>query len=336
MIGRRASVTDLAEIVIQGAYLAGPTNNHVGRKISLSRLAGVIAALLLAQVAFAAPSWAYEWTRDLKEGDSGADVKALQVRVSGWFPNSDKVAHPIDGVFGDKTEQAVKAFQAFYGLPVDGIAGEATRQKLDSLEDSDGTTVHFDWSEFWQNRNSQCSAKANSYAETFRGGKVPARIVKRNVRRLMWRLEALRAKSGDRPIAINSGFRSVAYNECINGATYSQHQYGTAADFRVVDAENHWTRVLGRRSQFHGIGCYASLSHNHMDLRIDNEHLESSRAWWWPERDDEGRDLDEAGKPCWGESARADDSQKRGLIPSGLELRSWKAAGEPNDLHGLD
>lgn len=323
--------------MIQDPLQEPPTNRDVTRDNPLSKTLALVLLVLLAQVALAAPSHAYEWTRELKKGDSGPDVKALQARVSGWYPSAKQVAHPLDGVFGDKTEEAVKAFQTFYALTADGVAGQQTLDALNALEDPDGTTKNFAWSEFWQNRNSQCSAEANSYAATFRGGKVPAKTVKRNVRRLMWRLEALRAKAGNHPIAINSAFRSVAYNQCINGAMYSQHQYGAAADFRILDVENHWTRVLGRRSQFHGIGCYSSMTHSHMDLRIDNEHLPSTRSWWWPERDDQGRDLDDSNRPCWGESPHNGDSKKQGsLLPTPLALRSWKHAGEPDDLLGLD
>jgi N-acetylmuramoyl-L-alanine amidase len=58
----------------------------------------------------------------LRLGDRGEDVKALQRRLieTGWL---DDVA---DGIFGPKTEAAVKAFQTYKKLTVDGIAGPQT------------------------------------------------------------------------------------------------------------------------------------------------------------------------------------------------------------------
>jgi Peptidase M15 len=44
------------------------------------------------------------------------------------------------------------------------------------------------------------------------------------------RLEALRHKLGDHPLVVTSGFRSIACNQRVGGASNSQHLYGTAAD----------------------------------------------------------------------------------------------------------
>lgn len=53
----------------------------------------------------------------LKRGSKGNDVKTLQTMLG----NLD-----VDGIFGRKTEAAVKAFQAAKGLKVDGIVGAKT------------------------------------------------------------------------------------------------------------------------------------------------------------------------------------------------------------------
>ncbi|MFO1103318.1 MAG: peptidoglycan-binding protein [Methylocystis sp.] len=59
----------------------------------------------------------------IKLGDTGDDVKRIQ-RVFA----RDKVLGPddVDGVFGPRTEQAVKDFQQSNGLTVDGIVGPIT------------------------------------------------------------------------------------------------------------------------------------------------------------------------------------------------------------------
>ena len=53
----------------------------------------------------------------LKRGSKGADVLQLQNLLGGLEP---------DGIFGKKTEAAVRAFQAAHGLKVDGIVGKQT------------------------------------------------------------------------------------------------------------------------------------------------------------------------------------------------------------------
>lgn len=280
------------------------------------RLIWVVAALFAAQIVAAAPAMAYTFTRTLQAGDKGPDVKVLQIRIAGWYGKADQSALALDGSYGAATVDAVKAFQAFYGLDPDGVAGPSTFAIIDGLEDDDGSTLHFDWVEFQQNRNSNCSAKANAYAGTFGGGMVAPLKAKKNVKKLMWRLEALRAKAGGSAVGINSGFRSVPYNDCIGGARASQHMYGTAVDNRMAEVDNRSERELAKASQFHGIGCYSSLSHNHFDIRLDNRDADGSRYWWWPKRDDAGRDLADDGRPCWGEKA---ESGSRTTATSGGE-----------------
>jgi peptidoglycan hydrolase-like protein with peptidoglycan-binding domain len=59
----------------------------------------------------------------IKLGDTGDDVKRIQ-RVFA----RDKVLGPddVDGVFGPRTEQAVKDFQQSNGLTADGVVGPIT------------------------------------------------------------------------------------------------------------------------------------------------------------------------------------------------------------------
>jgi uncharacterized protein YcbK (DUF882 family) len=306
-------------------------------RIRWSAVVSVTAILLALSVA--EPASAADFDRILSEGDRGDDVAALQVRIAGWFPSREQRDLDEDGFFGRRTTKAVEAFEKHYGLEVDGVAGGKLFEILAELEDQDGTTAHFDWAEFQQNGNRRCSDRANEFAGTFRGGPLPASAVKENVRRLMWRLESLRAKAGDEPIGITSGFRSIPYNRCIGGASLSQHLYGTGADLRVAGTTNRHTRDIARRSQFHGIGCYSEFSHNHLDLRLENADLEEARFWWWPDQDDGGRDLAEDGRPCYGETASTRISAARSLVgaalvkagsfvPDRAEVQAFQGAGE--------
>ncbi len=61
----------------------------------------------------------------LKKGIKGENVKQLQIKLNNLGYNCD-----IDGVFGNKTEIAVKNFQKDHNLVVDGIAGKNTYDKL--------------------------------------------------------------------------------------------------------------------------------------------------------------------------------------------------------------
>jgi peptidoglycan hydrolase-like protein with peptidoglycan-binding domain len=59
----------------------------------------------------------------IKLGDAGDDVKRIQrvfAREKALLPDD------VDGVFGPKTEQAVKDFQQSEGLVVDGVVGPIT------------------------------------------------------------------------------------------------------------------------------------------------------------------------------------------------------------------
>ncbi|GLI36821.1 peptidoglycan-binding protein [Geobacter hydrogenophilus] len=70
-------------------------------------------------------------TNAYRRGSTGAEVKAIQVRLAelGLYIGD------VDGVFGGGTESAVKNFQQKNGLDVDGIVGEDTWKKLFAGED---------------------------------------------------------------------------------------------------------------------------------------------------------------------------------------------------------
>lgn len=63
---------------------------------------------------------------NLKYGSRGTDVELLQLALtrSGYY-NSP---YGIDGIFGADTQNAVRRFQAAFGLAADGIVGRDTKR----------------------------------------------------------------------------------------------------------------------------------------------------------------------------------------------------------------
>jgi hypothetical protein len=208
---------------------------------------------------------AYSWSRTLRQGTNGADVVELQIRVAGWAADGPRQTRvTIDGDFGPGTEAAVRRFQAAYGLAVDGVVGPNTQSRLNALESSDGSTVHFNWSEF-----------TDRVSGTFNGGKLSASATRENARRLMYKLEALRVKLGNRSITVNSGFRSIAHNRDVGGASDSMHLYGHAADLNVPGVSNRTVYQRAETSGFSGLETF-NTDHQHVDSRAD-----MGRSWWW-------------------------------------------------------
>jgi zinc D-Ala-D-Ala carboxypeptidase len=238
---------------------------------SLNRRRLLIGTLAVGAGAVAGPlllsgsASAYTWSRTLKEGLSGADVTELQIRIAGYPTSSaGHTRLALDGDFGPATTAAVKRFQSAYGLGADGIVASGTQSKLNSLESSDGSTLHFDFSEF-----------TDRISGNFNGGKVSAAAAKENARRCMYKLEALRLKLGNKPITVNSGFRSIQHNSDIGGASDSMHLYGTAADLNVPGVANRTVYQKAETCGFSGLETYTE-DHQHVDSRAD-----LGRAWWW-------------------------------------------------------
>lgn len=70
-----------------------------------------------------------------KFGSSGEEVKQIQSKLKSWGFYSGS----IDGVYGSKTVEAVKAFQRKNGLTADGVAGEKTLSALGIQSSSGGS-----------------------------------------------------------------------------------------------------------------------------------------------------------------------------------------------------
>ena len=70
--------------------------------------------------------------RPYRRGDSGGSVVIIQEslnEISNDYPLIPKI-DPVDGVFGENTENAVKTFQEIFNLTPDGVVGRATWNKM--------------------------------------------------------------------------------------------------------------------------------------------------------------------------------------------------------------
>jgi zinc D-Ala-D-Ala carboxypeptidase len=203
----------------------------------------------------------YSWTRNLSAGASGADVAELQIRVAGWTDAN----MAVDGAFGAQTTAAVTGFQAAYGLPADGVAGPATYAKIYELQDADCSPIHFDWAEV----DGGCGQGG------FAGGSVDEATVRENLKRSMWKAEALRHKMGDQPLTVTSGFRSTACDAQVGGSGSGQHTYGNAID--LVASAFSFCQIASAATTtgyggIYGPGYPGHDDHVHVDLRSGRDH----------------------------------------------------------------
>ncbi|WP_134766858.1 M15 family metallopeptidase [Nocardioides sp. 1609] len=233
----------------------------------LASLALTLFGVVVVTAATTAPAHAdecYSWTRNLSSGASGADVAELQVRVAGWAGYGVNMG--IDGSYGPQTVAAVRNFQSAHGLGADGVAGPATYAKIYALQDADCTPAHFSYAEV----DGGCGAGGYS------GGSVPAAQVKENLKRAMWRAEALRQRMGNVPLTVTSGFRSQACDRQVGGSGTGQHTYGNAID--LVGASFCSLAQNARSTGFGGIfgpGYPGHDDHVHVDIR-------AGRSWSAP------------------------------------------------------
>ncbi|ROR74208.1 D-Ala-D-Ala carboxypeptidase family metallohydrolase [Bogoriella caseilytica] len=191
-------MTDLTRRTVIGAALATP-------------VLGVVTAGL------AAPAYAagYTWSRTLRQGNSGEDVRQLQIRVAGRTNSTTRLA--IDGSFGPATHSAVRNFQSAYGLGVDGVAGPQTFGRIYDMQSSDNSPRNFTFSEM-------------TGSGQWSGGNTSAATARANALIVMWQLQALRDAMGNNPLVVTSGFRTISGNAAVGGSTNSRHTYGDAAD----------------------------------------------------------------------------------------------------------
>lgn len=82
-----------------------------------------------------------------------------------------------------------------------------------------------------------------------------------NLRKLANRLEDVRTLLGNKPIHINSGYRTVSRNRAVGGVSSSQHLFGRAADIVVTGMTPAQVYKALDKEWDGGLGGYSTFTH---------------------------------------------------------------------------
>ncbi len=132
-------------------------------------------------------------------------------------------AGAVDGIFGPKSRQAVKDFQADYGLESSGLWSGATEEKLLQALTGSAQKVADLWEEIRYFKKEEFRCKCGRYCDGF-----PAMPQKQ----LLLLADRVRGHFGA-PAIVSSGVRCPTHNEAVGGAAASRHMAGKAMDFTV-------------------------------------------------------------------------------------------------------
>lgn len=179
-----------------------------------------------------------------------------------------------DGITGENTQAAVKAFQADYGLCPDGIAGAQTTKML--IGAVAGTAVKVEKPEssgepktgtFWDNIKyftreefrCQCGGK---YCNGF-----PAEMAEETVRLA----DEIRRRAGA-PLNVNSGVRCKQHNADVGGVWNSLHLTGQAIDLAPIGGNILATRLqeIAEQVQAEKMPGRGGLGRYDWGVHIDN------------------------------------------------------------------
>ena len=182
----------------------------------------------------------------LRKGTRGSRVRSLQNDLIELGFGNYLGRWGADGAFGDATKNGVIALQRWLKIKVDGIVGSQTRNAISTRKRNAGKlgTFNFNIREF------DCKDRART--------RPPNGISSE----LILKLERLRYECGNRPVIINSGYRTESHNQAVGGARNSQHLYGRAADIVVsgVKASTVYKKA-NRIFSNGGVGKYNTFTH---------------------------------------------------------------------------
>lgn len=188
----------------------------------------------------------------VRMGMSGSDITYLQQRLT----TIGYGAGTVDGIFGMKTLEAVRAFQADYGLIIDGVVGAKTWAALEGKAENTAETAA---KEFSLKADGDEYISSNFKVSEFRCKDGSDKILI-DVNFVRDKLQAIRDHFGA-PVTINSGYRTPEYNKKVGGASKSYHMTGQAFDIVV---KGHTPAEVARYAQsldINGIIQYNNFVH---------------------------------------------------------------------------
>ena len=176
---------------------------------------------------------------------------------------------PLDGLWGEKSQRATRAFQADYGLIVDGIPGAATQKmligaiagtavKVEKPESNDAPKTGTFWDEIEYFTRDEFKCKC--------GGKYCNGYPAEPDERMVIIANQLRKNLGV-PITIVSGLRCRTWNAIRGGVSNSQHMYGEAADIYAEGVSQ--SRVEAELDKIGGVRYhYAIVGSNNVHFDV--------------------------------------------------------------------
>lgn len=133
-------------------------------------------------------------------------------------------AGAVDGIFGKKSLQAVKAFQSDYGLEASGVWSSATEEMILRALTGAAQKVADFWEEvkYFKKEEFRCRC----------GGRYCDGFPVQPERELLLLADRVREHFGS-PMVVSSGVRCKSHNANVGGAAASRHMRGKAMDFTV-------------------------------------------------------------------------------------------------------
>lgn len=214
----------------------------------------------------------------VKLKDAHSDiVKAVQ----GFLITTELLNAPKDGIPGPKTLAAFARFKQLEYLEHPDLLGPATAQALLDVNENhslvkdepakaeSGFSVYVPGAGQVTSRQMMPGSKRFTWGELTKGlTRLPSTALElSNLIKLARYLDQVSDFLDNRPITITSGFRPLAVNRAVGGASNSQHLYGNAADFVVEGLPPHV--VFQRLNTWHGSkgGLGNGATFTHLDLR---------------------------------------------------------------------
>lgn len=209
----------------------------------------------------------------LRRGSRGSAVMDLQRRLTqaGFNPG------PVDGIFGQGTDSAVRAFQRARGLSVDGIVGPNTWAALGSPSTPGGPVTPP------PSGSRTVDGYVNGVRRSITVSAVPnGKSMRTDAAAAFNRMHAAARQEGIE-LRVNSAFRTMAEQEALYAAYlngtgnlaarpgYSNHQGGIAADISVGSTSSSTYQWLKRNASRFGFVRTVSSEPWHWEYRPGGE-----------------------------------------------------------------